>query len=220
MRKLVSLLLVAAVLLSMAVPAGAAFTDITDSKTRQEVAVLQMMGVINGTSDTTFSPNGTLTRAQFCKMAVIAMGLGDEEPLYRNRTIFPDVRSGHWARGYINLAVSIDIGAGEDGSGGTKLIRGMGDGTFRPDRAITYAEALTILLRMLGYSDADAGMNWPKGYLELGARIGLTSGMELEASQPLNRAQAAHLFTAMLAATQKNGSAYYNQLGSAGLMWC
>ena len=219
MKKLISLLLIAAVVFSMAVPAGAAFSDISDATTQKEVAVLQMMGVINGTSDTTFSPNGTLTRAQFCKMAVTLMGRADEEPLYRNRTIFPDVKSNHWARGYINLAVNISVGgtAGEDGqtTGGTKLIRGMGDGTFRPDRAITYAEAVTILLRVLGYSDADAGMNWPKGYLELGSQIGLTTGMNLSANQSLTRAQAAHLFSTMLTTPQKGGSLYYNALGSA-----
>lgn len=219
MKKLISLLLIAAVVFSMAVPAGAVFSDITDTTTQKEVAVLEMMGVINGTSATTFSPNGTLTRAQFCKMAVTLMGRADEEPLYRNRTIFPDVKSSHWARGYVNLAVNINVGGttGEDGqtSGGTKLIRGMGDGTFRPDRAITYAEAVTILLRMLGYSDLDAGMNWPKGYLDLGGQVGLTTGMNLSANQSLTRAQAAHLFSTMLTTPQKGGSLYYNVLGSA-----
>ena len=219
MKKLISLLLIAAVVFSMAVPAGAAFPDISDTITQKEVAVLQMMGVINGTSDTTFSPNGTLTRAQFCKMAVTLMGRADEEPLYRNRTIFPDVKSNHWARGYVNLAVNINVGGttGEDGqtTGGTKLIRGMGDGTFRPNRAITYAEAVTILLRMLGYTDMDAGMNWPKGYLDLSGQVGLTTGMNLSANQSLTRAQAAHLFCTMLTTPQKGGSLYYNVLGSA-----
>ena len=76
------------------------------------------------------------------------------------------MKSNHWARGYINLAVSVDVGgsAGEDGetTGGVKLIRGMADGTFQPDRAITYAEAVTILMRVLGYSDTDAGRTGPR----------------------------------------------------------
>lgn len=217
-KKFLSLLLSAAVVLSMVLPASATFTDIADTQTRQQVSVLQMLGVIDGTSANTFSPNGTLTRAQFCKMAVILMGRESEEPLYRNRTIFPDVKSTHWARGYINLAVSVDVGGttGEDGqtTGGVKLIRGMADGTFRPDRAITYAEAVTILLRMLGYSDNDAGMNWPNGYLELAGKLGLTAGINRTANQSLTRAEAAKLFYTTLSTKQKSGTPYYNQLGT------
>ena len=32
---------------------------------------------------------------------------------------------------------------------------GVGDGTFRPNQAITYGEAVTILMRVLGYGSAD-----------------------------------------------------------------
>jgi len=219
MKKWISFLLAAAIALTLVLPAGASaaptFADVSDAATAREVAVLQMMGVLAGTSAGRFSPNGTLTRAQFCKMAVITMGRGSEEPLYRSRTIFPDVRSGHWARGYINLAVTINLGAASDGTGGTKLIRGMGNGTFQPDRAITYAEAVTILIRMLGYSDADAGMLWPKGYLDLAAKIGLTGGLSLTANQSLTRAQAAHLFNKLLVTNQKGADAYYGTLGTA-----
>ncbi len=213
-KRLVSILLALAALLTLA-PGALAFTDIQDAPTAREVAVLQMMGVVNGTSATAFSPNGTLTRAQFCKMAVTFWGRGGEEPLYRNRTIFPDVRSTHWARGYINLAVSVTIGADEEGKGGTKLVRGLGDGTFRPDRPITYAEAVTILLRLLGYSDADAGMSWPQGYLDLAAKTGLSDGLTLAAGAVMTRAQAAHLFYAALSAKAKNGEPYYASLGTA-----
>lgn len=218
-KKILSLLLTAAVILSMVLPASAAFGDIKDSKLQQQVSVLQMLGVMGGTSATTFSPNGTLSRAQFCKMAVVLLGREKEEPLYRNRTIFPDVKSTHWARGYINLAVTVDVGGsvGEDGqvTGGTKLIRGMADGTFQPDRSITYAEAVTILMRVLGYTDADAGMNWPAGYLQLAAKLKVTDGLTgLGANSTLTRAQAAQLFYQALFANTKEGTPYYQKLGT------
>ena len=219
-KKFLSLLLSAALVLSMVLPASAAFTDIQDSQLQKQVSVLQMLGVIGGTSASTFSPNGTLSRAQFCKMAVVLLGRENEEPLYRNRTIFPDVKSSHWARGYINLAVSVDVGGstGENGqtTGGVKLIRGMADGTFQPDRAITYAEAVTILMRVLGYSDTDAGMNWPTGYLQLAAKLGVTDGLSgLNANSSLTRAQAATMFYQALFAKTKDGSPYYQKLGTA-----
>ena len=218
-KKFLSLLLSAALVLSMVLPASAAFTDIQDSQLQKQVSVLQMLGVIGGTSASTFSPNGTLSRAQFCKMAVVLLGRENEEPLYRNRTIFPDVKSSHWARGYINLAVSVDVGGstGENGqtTGGVKLIRGMADGTFQPDRAITYAEAVTILMRVLGYSDTDAGMNWPTGYLQLAAKLGVTDGLSgLNANSSLTRAQAATMFYQALFAKTKDGAPYYQKLGT------
>lgn len=218
-KKFLSLLLSAALVLAMVLPASAAFTDITDSQLQKQVSVLQMLGVIGGTSASTFSPNGTLSRAQFCKMAVVLLGRENEEPLYRNRTIFPDVKSNHWARGYINLAVSVDVGGstGENGqtTGGVKLIRGMADGTFQPDRAITYAEAVTILMRVLGYSDTDAGMNWPTGYLQLAAKLNVTDGLSgLNANSSLTRAQAATMFYQALFAKTKDGSPYYQKLGT------
>ena len=219
-KKFLSLLLSAALVLAMVLPASAAFTDIQDSQLQKQVSVLQMLGVIGGTSASTFSPNGTLSRAQFCKMAVVLLGRENEEPLYRNRTIFPDVKSNHWARGYINLAVSVDVGGstGENGqtTGGVKLIRGMADGTFQPDRAITYAEAVTILMRVLGYSDTDAGMNWPTGYLQLAAKLNVTDGLSgLNANSSLTRAQAATMFYQALFAKTKDGSPYYQKLGTA-----
>lgn len=219
-KKFLSLLLSAALVLAMVLPASAAFTDITDSQLQKQVSVLQMLGVIGGTSASTFSPNGTLSRAQFCKMAVVLLGRENEEPLYRNRTIFPDVKSSHWARGYINLAVSVDVGGstGENGqtTGGVKLIRGMADGTFQPDRAITYAEAVTILMRVLGYSDTDAGMNWPMGYLQLAAKLNVTDGLTgLGANSSLTRAQAATMFYQALFAKTKDGAPYYQKLGTA-----
>lgn len=218
-KKFLSLLLSAALVLAMVLPASAAFTDIQDSQLQKQVSVLQMLGVIGGTSASTFSPNGTLSRAQFCKMAVVLLGRENEEPLYRNRTIFPDVKSNHWARGYINLAVSVDVGGstGENGqtTGGVKLIRGMADGTFQPDRAITYAEAVTILMRVLGYSDTDAGMNWPTGYLQLAAKLNVTDGLSgLNANSSLTRAQAATMFYQALFAKTKDGSPYYQKLGT------
>ena len=212
MKKLITILTLLAAVLTLTIPA-AAFTDISDAETSEAVAVLQMMGVIDGVDDQRFAPNATLTRAQFCKMAVLLKGDGDQEPLYRNRTIFPDVRSTHWARGYINLAVSTTIGADAEGKGGVRLIRGTGDGKFQPDRPITYAESVAILLRLLGWTDADAGMNWPQGYLSLASKAGLGAGLSLPAGQNITRGEAARLFFSALGADQKDGTPYYNSLG-------
>ncbi|MDR1217110.1 MAG: S-layer homology domain-containing protein [Oscillospiraceae bacterium] len=207
MKKSVAVLLLTAIALGLcAAGAGAAaptFPDISDAAVAENVAVLQMLGVINGDGGM-FRPDSALTRAEFCKMSVIVMGREKEEPLYRNRTIFPDVRSSHWARGYINLAVT----------GDGKVISGFTDGTFRPDADITLAQAATLLTRVLGYTDADAGMLWPSGYMDLAGRVGLTDGVELASGAAISRAQAAKLFRNLLTADTKEGAAFITTLGT------
>ena len=49
-------------------------------------------------------PDRALTRAEFCKLAVELMGNGDKVAAQMNRTVFQDVPSTHWARGYIAVA--------------------------------------------------------------------------------------------------------------------
>ena len=50
-------------------------TDLMVEFTAVSVEVLRMMGVLDGYGDGTYRPGNTLTRAQFCKMAVLAMGI-------------------------------------------------------------------------------------------------------------------------------------------------
>lgn len=206
-RKIISLLL-ALVLLVSAMPAafaaGSSFTDIPDEDVAMAAETLRLLGVVDGMSDGKFVPNGTLTRAQFCKMAVVMRGDEGQEPTYRSRTIFSDVASGHWARGYINLAAS----------GENAFISGMGNGLFAPDENITFAQAVTILVRLLGYSDADTGMQWPEGYINLADSIGLTEGIDLAAGAAITRGQAAELFCAMLNCYTKSGSVYLSRFGT------
>lgn len=206
-RKIISLVL-ALVLLVYAMPAAVAaegsFTDITDETVFQAAETLRLLGVVDGVGGGKFEPAGNLTRAQFCKMAVVMLGIEGQEPGYRSRTIFSDVASTHWARGYINLAAS-----GED-----KFISGMGNGLFAPDTDITFAQAVTILVRLLGYSDSDTSMQWPEGYLILADSIGLTEGFDLGANAAISRAQAAKLFEKMLLCDTKGGDVYLSRFGS------
>ena len=221
-RKWLSTLLAAALLVGMMIlpPASAAgnsaFTDITDPAQANAAEMLRLLGVVNGTGGGAFRPAGTLTRGEFCKMTVEIMGRGDEEPAQRSRTIFTDVGSTHWARGYINLAASITVGGssgsgGEGAAAGTRLIMGVGDGSFQPDRVITCGEAVTILMRVLGYGDSDVagGLNWYDGYMGLAHSAGLLDGLTLTGASTISRGQAAILFYNLLFAKTKGSDSLY-----------
>lgn len=218
-RRFLSGLLSAALVVGLLVlpPASAAgtsgFTDIADARTADAAEMLRLLGVVDGTGGTSFKPGGTLSRAEFCKMTVEIMGRGDEEPAQHSRTIFTDVGPTYWARGYVNLASSITIGGGtgEDASAGTRLIMGVGDGTFQPNRPITYGEAVTILMRVLGYSDGDVatGSNWYDGYVGLGQSSGLADGLTISGGDNITRGQAAILFYNLLFTESKGGDQIY-----------
>ena len=198
MKKRVFSLLLALVLAlsAAAIPASAAesFSDVSDKKTAQNVEVLRLLGVVEGNGTGQFNPYAQLTRAEFCKMLVTMMGSSDVLR-YKTMTIFPDVRASHWAARYVNYAVR-----------GEKLLSGMPDGTFQPDRAISYGEAVTILMRLLGYTDKDSGGIWPDGYIDLAKSTGVSAGVELAGGSAISRAQAAQLFVNVLGAKATSSS--------------
>ena len=218
-KNIFALALAAALALSLVVlPASAApgsFIDVTDPNTAVNADILRLMGVVSGTGGNMFNPQGTLTRAQFCTMAVTFLQRGEEAARYATRTIFTDVRGNHWARSYINLAASIMVTEGDgENSRSVPLVSGVGDGRFLPDSEITMAEAVTILLRALGYSGKQAGAVWPQGYMDLAGSVGLLDGLDAGASAYITRAQAAQLFVNALSCKTKDNKPYYTTLGT------
>ncbi len=170
----------------------APFVDIQDPHVAEAAEFLRLMGVVDGTGGNVFTPDRVLTRAEFCKMAVELMGNGDKVAAQLNRTVFRDVPSTHWARGYINVATQV-TGSGDGTTPG--IIRGDATGLFHPDDYITVAEAVTILMRVLNYSDSTVGfgVTWYDGYMSTAASIGLTDGLSVTATDTMTRGQTAIL---------------------------
>ena len=157
MKKIVSLVLAISMVLSMFVSAFAAtttFDDVKDTKYAGAVEALVELDVIGGFPDGTFKPEEEVTRAQLAKMLVICLGLGDTVEALEGKTVFSDVDENHWASGYINAAVQ------------SKMIAGYPDGTFKPEKEVSYAEAVTMVIRALGYGNVvDSEGVWPTAYM-------------------------------------------------------
>ena len=96
------------------------------------VSTLSNAGIITGYPDGTFRPNAPITRAEF---AAIAARFSDVA--YSGKNTFSDVPDTHWAARFITLAEHLG------------WVAGYPDGTFRPDKAITRAEAMTLINRVL-----------------------------------------------------------------------
>ena len=167
MRKRILALLLALALSTslLTLPASAGnFADISGD-TAASVEVLRLMGVLDGYGDGTFRPATQLNRAQFCKMVTYLTDGGSDLGKYQAITIFPDVKPSHWASAYVNLAAR-----------GAKVIAGFPDGSFHPERTVTAGQAVTILLRLLGYTDEEIGGVWPSSQMAMAESIHLTDG--------------------------------------------
>ncbi len=162
-KRILAVALAMAMILGLASVALAAspFPDTVGHKDEGTIALLKALDLVKGDDLGYFNPDDTITRAEFCAMIVRALGLEKSAGFADFPTQFPDVGANQaWAYGYINVAVS------------QKIIEGYPDGTFKPSDPVSQGEALTMVMRALGYRNSLPGP-WPLNYIMEGARQGV-----------------------------------------------
>jgi len=165
MKKILSLVLVLSLVLgtfSFAFADGHLPEDVVGEDSEEAVATLMALGVVNGYPDGTYKPEKTVTRAEMAKLLVEAQGYGQ---LAAGSTASFSDAQGHWAESYIGFAASMNI------------VVGYPDGTFKPDATMTIDEAMTMVIRALGYTDASIKGTWPTNYKVKALDLELTDGL-------------------------------------------
>lgn len=182
MKKLLLSLLLLSLFMNAFIGVKAAYSDVSqDEDYYLSSTRLADLGIISGYEDGTFRPDNTITRAEFTKIVVCMMDKEKEAKSSNNFTGFFDVDSASWHTHYIRYAVSRDI------------LSGYADGSFRPNNTISVSEAVTILLRTLGYTENEVGYFWPDNYISAASSLGLTIGMDFAPSDAVTRKMAAVL---------------------------
>lgn len=194
LKKVISAVAALALSASSFVALAATYPDVDLSASyKQAVDELSAMNVINGYEDGTFQPDGLVTRAEFTKMVVTALGssvLSQAEAATGTDTQFTDVTGDHWAAGYITAAVT------------NSIINGMGDGTFAPESNVTYAQAMKMLVCSAGYEQwsVDQG-GWPDGYMYWANQVKIGNGVtDVTNDTNVTRAQVAQMIDNTLTA--------------------
>lgn len=126
---------------------SARFTDVDTGKWYHEgVDFVVAAGLMNGMSDTSFQPNGTLTRAQ---MVTILYRMADS-PKTEAAVPFTDVQSGRFYTEAVAWAYEKGI------------VKGMTDTLFAPNSPVTREQLVTFLARFAQAAGVDVT---PKGDL-------------------------------------------------------
>ncbi len=155
------------------VPAGSDYSE--------AVTMLSDLGVIQGKDDGKYHPEDTITRAEACAMIARLMTGDPNVSQYVGAQSFTDVAKGSWkdsAIGYCYI---------------NGIVIGVGNNKFEPDRAITDAEFVTMVVRAMGYETPDMKQNYPYSYMSNAQAVGLLDGTNMVASTDALRGEDAQV---------------------------
>ncbi len=155
--------------------------DVEGTDYEEAASVLGMLKIMQG-DDGGFRPNDTITRAEFAAVVARSLDLEDAAKVSGGATEYTDVPATHWAAGYINLASNMGI------------INGYGNGEFGPEDTVKYEQAITMIVRALGYEPAaKAKGGYPVGYLYVASNEGVTDDVDAVSGTPALRGDVAQL---------------------------
>lgn len=170
-KALISIFLLTAFMLPMAVAVDAA----ENTEYQKSMDILISLGIMEGYSaDDSENP---VTRAEFAKM-ICNVVFGRENQYFGSENNYDDVKTSDNYYAAVNALNNMKIMVGYNNE-------------FSPERNITYYEAVTSLVSLLGY-----GVNvsdYPNGYLKIAADISLLKNIADKSQHELTAAEAAAL---------------------------
>jgi hypothetical protein len=181
---------------------GTTFTDIRGHENQKAIETLASCGVIGGMGGGLFAPDASMTRAQFAKIVVSALGLTPEY-----RATFRDTPKSAWFSPCVDTAAAYGI------------VKGVGAGKFNPNGTITRQDAAVMVARaaklcgldtavdadavrgaLCGYSDYAAVSDYAAGSLAFCCRAGILTGTgsRIDPLRPVLRGEIAQMLCNML----------------------
>ncbi|MBO4264522.1 MAG: S-layer homology domain-containing protein [Clostridia bacterium] len=176
-KKFLALALTMLMLLGAVITTSAQAPVLADAATSDyawAIQALQAIGIVSGGSDGNYNPDGNLTRWQMTVFASkLVSGITDNDvwTKSKNETTFKDITDDEGqCAGAINYAFAHG------------LIKGINEEQtlFNPNGNITVQDAITLLVRALGYGFDVAGnplLTYPEGYINAGADLHLEDNL-------------------------------------------
>jgi hypothetical protein len=156
-------------------------SDIADNANEEAIQVAYDLGIVTGTPEGAYEPEKAVNRAEFAALIVRALAIPESALSSYSSSTFKDTAGYGWAVPY--LAVLQQRG----------IMKGDGYGNAMPGRTISPNEAVTMVLRAIGYTDNASVLvgQWPANYVALGQNQLLYEKVSNDAL--MNKASAAQM---------------------------
>ena len=162
-----------------------------------EAELLSDLSIMQGDPNGNMRYGDKVSRAECAKIVVAASKYRDFVNENNKRSAFKDVTAEHWAAPFVTAGIKYG------------LFKGYFDATFRPDNTVTYEEAITMLLRVLDYTDEDIGEDWPYDQIDMAKKLGMLDGVTKSVGQELTRRDISKMVYNALNAKAKNSQETY-----------
>ncbi|MDR1245474.1 MAG: S-layer homology domain-containing protein [Clostridiales Family XIII bacterium] len=186
MKKLLMTVLTLALILgcvsvASAAPGDPRLTDVADNANEEAIQVAYDLGIVTGTPEGAYEPEKAVNRAEFAALIVRALAVPDSALASYTTSTFKDTSGYSWAVPY--LAILQQRG----------IMKGDGYGNAMPGRTISPNEAVTMVLRAIGYTDNASVLvgQWPANYVALGQNQVLYENVANDVQ--MNKASAAQM---------------------------
>ncbi len=164
-KKILALVLAVMMVATSVVAISAAEADEKVVYNAEAITRLNKLGIFKGYNAADMGADDNVTRAQMA--------------LFTGRVLTGKVESNYW-ESYVNDTTFEDIDDVADYYVGAiayayeqGVVVGKSDVSFDPNGNVTYQEALTMVVRSLGYT----GLSYPNGFINKAMKLGLTNGI-------------------------------------------
>ncbi|MEF2247336.1 S-layer homology domain-containing protein [Paenibacillus sp. IITD108] len=172
---------------------GCTFSDLTGHWAKSFICEAFERGIVNGYTETRFSPQSGITRVEFAAILLRTLGMTSSASSLTGHSFIDQDQIPAWATSTVHIAV------------GNGLLQGYPDHSLRPLDNVSRAEMVTMIGRAMKWGnlpgnttfhdDADIP-HWAKGYTQEAVARGLLNGRGDNRFSPLEsttRAEAAVL---------------------------
>lgn len=131
-------------------------SDVINTPLLTSVKYLIDKKILTGYSDGTFKPGNPITKAEVAVAVAKATNRTSNLDVLAKNSKFQDLEGYSWAKGYISALAEAGI------------VKGQSATSYAPAKNISYAELVTILVRMNSgaASIVDSSGTWPDNYIQ------------------------------------------------------